>query len=334
MKEARHWENRNDKIQCKLCHHNCLIGLEKRGVCGVRENRDRKLYSLIYGLASSVHPDPIEKKPLYHFHPGSNVLSFGTVGCNFKCAHCQNYTISQSDLDDGYLRHLELEEIISKAERFNCQGISWTYNEPTIWYEFTYDGCKTAKENGLYTCYVTNGYIMEEPLREISKYLDAMNIDVKAFRNEFYLKICKAELEPVLETAKLAREFGIFIELTYLIIPRHNDSDDEIRGFCKWVVKELGEEVPCHFSRFHPDYRMMGVPPTPMETMMKAYEIGKGSGLRYVYLGNVPHGNYENTYCPNCNALLIERFGYSTRVYLRGDRCQCGQNIPLVQRKL
>ncbi|MEW6070463.1 MAG: AmmeMemoRadiSam system radical SAM enzyme, partial [Candidatus Thermoplasmatota archaeon] len=212
MKEALFWEKKSDnKVQCLLCPHKCSISEGKRGICGVRENKDGKLYSLIYGLASSVCPDPIEKKPLYHFYPATSVLSFGTVGCNFKCRHCQNWSISQATPESyGFgLEKITGEEILRLAKRYDCKGVAWTYNEPAIWYEFTYDCSKLAKQNGLYTVYVTNGYINEEPLRELSKYLDAMNIDTKAFKEDFYKDICSAKLEPVLRTCELAKELGI-----------------------------------------------------------------------------------------------------------------------------
>ncbi|MDI6708762.1 MAG: AmmeMemoRadiSam system radical SAM enzyme [Candidatus Thermoplasmatota archaeon] len=330
MKEALFWEKKNDKIQCLLCPHKCVIGNGKRGICGVRENKDGILYSLIYGLASSICPDPIEKKPLYHFYPGSAVLSFGTVGCNFKCKHCQNWGISQATPESYFaLEKITGEEILKLAKKYDCQGVAWTYNEPAIWYEFTYDCSKLAKEHGLYTIYVTNGYINEEPLRKISKYLDAMNIDVKAFKEDFYKEICSAKLEPVLRTCELAKELGIYIELTYLIIPNYNDPTEEIETFCKWVNERIGKDTAVHFSRFYPHYKMDSLPPTPISTLLRAYQLGS-KYLDFLYLGNVPHGNYENTYCPNCKELLIERFGFSAEmINLKNSKCsKCDTKIP------
>ncbi|MEW5760439.1 MAG: AmmeMemoRadiSam system radical SAM enzyme [Candidatus Thermoplasmatota archaeon] len=333
MKEASFYKIGDKEIKCLLCPHGCKIGEGKRGICGVRENRKGKLYSLIYGLATSINPDPIEKKPLYHFYPGSYVFSLGTVGCNFKCLHCQNYEISQAEINDVYTRTIAPENLPKMAKETGCAGIAWTYNEPTIWYEYSYEGAKIAKENDLYTVYVTNGFIMPEPLKEISKYLDAMNIDVKAFTEDFYRKISKGKLENVLETCKYAKELGIYIELTYLIIPTLNDNDEELRKFCKWVVDELGKEVPTHFSRFHPDNKLRNLPPTPMQTLEKAYNIAIETGIEYVYIGNVPHGNYENTYCPKCKALLIERYGFTARkIGLKNGNCKkCGNKIVLVE---
>lgn len=333
MKEAMFWRRQDNKIECMLCPHRCKISEGKRGICSVRESKNGKLNTLIYGLATSVTPDPIEKKPLYHFYPGTYVLSFGTVGCNFKCLHCQNYGISQAKIEAMRFQKLKVEEVVSIAKRYKCDGVAWTYNEPTIWYEFTYDASVVAKKEGLYTCYVTNGFIEKEPLQKISPYLDAMNIDVKSFSDDFYKRICKAKLQPVLDTCVLAKELDIFIELTYLIIPGQNDGEAEIKEYCKWVVDSLGEDTPIHFSRFHPDYKMLDSVATPMSTLYRAYEIAKETGLRYVYLGNVPHGDYENTYCPECGEVLIERMGFSTRShYAKDGKCpKCGLAIPLMQ---
>ena len=330
MKEAMFWEKEDNKIRCLLCPHNCLIPDGKRGICGVRENKKGVLYSLIYGEASSISPDPIEKKPLYHFYPGTSALSFGTIGCNFKCMHCQNYSISQAKYMSYPLEKITPEEIIFKAKKYNCKGIAWTYNEPTIWYEFTYDVSKMAKENNLYTIYVTNGYINEEPLKKFAPYLDAMNIDVKSMSEEFYHKICGGRLSPVLKTVKLAKKLGIHIELTYLIITGHNDKEGDIKEFCEWVSNEIGSETPVHLSRFYPHYKMRDVAPTPMGTMLKAYSIAKKK-LDYVYLGNVMHGNYENTYCPKCKTLLIERHNFFVEKYnLEDSKCpKCGNRIPV-----
>ena len=333
MKDAMFWKKADNKIECMLCPHRCKISEGKRGICGVRENHKGKLKTLIYGLASSVTPDPIEKKPLFHFYPGTYVLSFGTVGCNLRCLHCQNHGISQAEFEARKLRKLNVEDVVETAKRYRCHGIAWTYNEPSIWFEFTYDASVVAKKEGLYTCYVTNGFIEKEPLEKIAPFLDAMNIDVKSFSDDFYKKTCKAKLAPVLDTCVLAKNLGIFVELTYLIIPSHNDSETEIAEYCSWVVDNLGNETPVHFSRFHPDYRMLDGTATPMSTLNMALDTAKEAGLKYVYLGNVPHGNYENTYCPKCKELLIERIGFSTHEhYVKDGVCpKCNQTIPLIQ---
>lgn len=331
-KEAKFWKKLSDKkVQCNLCSHRCKINDGSTGICGVRKNENGKLYTLIYGSYSSMAIDPIEKKPLYHFHPGTNVFSLGTVGCNFKCLYCQNYTISKAGPTFPYIREITAEDSIKLAKQYECQGIAYTYNEPTIWYEFTLDSAKLAKKAGLYTCYVTNGYIAKDPLKEISPYLDAMNIDVKAFTEDFYKKVSKAHLEPVLNTCILAKELGIHIELTYLVIPGYNDSLEEVKEFCNWVTKKLGDDIPVHFSRFHPDNEMMDVPSTPMQTMLKIYDAAKETGILYPYLGNVAHGDYENTFCPNCGSVCISRSGYSIDSHgIKDGKCvKCGYLLPI-----
>jgi pyruvate formate lyase activating enzyme len=233
------------------------------------------------------------------------------------------------------VRDTTIEEIPILAKKYDCEGVAWTYNEPTIWFEFTIDGCRTAKKYGLYTVYVTNGYINEPPLREIAQYLDAMNIDVKAFRDDFYHKVSKGRLQPVLATCNLAKKLNIHIELTYLVIPTYNDHNDELTDFCKWVFTELGAEIPVHFSRFHPDYKMRHLHPTPLTTLDKAYKIAKSVGLKYVYLGNVPHSEKDNTYCPNCSMLLVERYGfYIDQNRIRNSKCpNCGTKISIIMKK-
>jgi len=331
MKESMFYDVYDDKVQCNTCNHRCRISINKRGICGVRENIDGRLYVLNYGLASSVNVDPIEKKPLYHFHPGSRVLSLGTVGCNFRCLHCQNYSISTAKIEDYPLKQLLPEDIVSLAKMYNTDGISWTYNEPTIWYEFTYDTSKVAKKDGFTISYVTNGYITEDALKEISPYLDAANVDVKAFRDDFYRKVCHAKLEPVLTTCRLVKELGIHLEITYLLIPTYNDDEEEIRDFCRWVA-ELDPSIPVHFTAFYPEYKMLDLPPTPIETLNKAYTIGTDEGIEYIYLGNIPGSDRENTYCPNCGTLLIKRNGFFILDNkIRDKKCpKCNFDINLI----
>lgn len=331
-REARWWHLEGDRVQCELCSHRCKVPEGKPGICGIRVNEGQKLYTQVYGLATSVHPDPVEKKPLFHFHPGSIVLSFGGVDCNFHCAHCQNFTISQARIGEVPLIHLTEERVLGLARRTGSTGLAWTYNEPTIWYEYTYDACKAAKAHGLYTAFVTNGYMRPEPMAEIASVLDAMNIDVKAFREEFYRKICKARLQPVLEACLQAKRVGIHTELTYLIIPKHNDDPQEIAEFCDWVAREMGDRTPTHFSAFHPDYKMTDLPSTPRSTMEMAYEIAKKRGLVHVYVGNI-HGNvHEDTYCGNCSERLIRRVGFTILWNKAKDnRCPaCGSSADLV----
>ncbi len=328
---AKHWTKLGDnKVRCELCPYRCVLKEGQIGVCRVRKNIGGKLYTLNYGSVSSIAVDPIEKKPLFHFKPKSEVLSLSTVGCNMRCKHCQNWEISQAGMEFPYLREMSPDEVMKIAR--NYEGIAWTYNEPTIWHEFTLDVSKMAKKEGLYTVYVTNGYINEEPLREIGQYLDAMNIDVKAFRDEFYRKIAGARLQPVIDTVERAYRMGIHIELTYLIITDLNDDSKEIRKFAEWVY-ELSPEIPVHFSRFFPMYKLTDKPPTPLKTMHNAYKIAKEVGLEYVYLGNTWEPEYESTYCPNCGNLLIERVYYNTelRGLTKAGRCnRCGKKINIV----
>jgi pyruvate formate lyase activating enzyme len=331
-REALFWKPiKESKVQCMLCPHHCVIAPEKHGICGVRKNENGKLFTLIYALCSSVADDPIEKKPLYHFYPGSLVLSFGSVGCTFRCEHCQNYAISMANPEEFPFQEVPPETVVGLARDHGCRGVAWTYNEPSIWHEYTLDTAKLVKAAGLYTVYVTNGYIEEDPLKEIAPYLDAMNIDVKAFNEEFYRKVCKAKLAPVLQTCERATKLGIHVELTYLIIPGLNDAAEEITRFCRWVSETLGPATPVHFSRFHPDYKMRGTPATPIHTLLDALAKAKDAGLQYVYLGNIPHGEYDNTMCPSCGSLLVERFGFSAHLKgIKNGKCiRCGTIIPI-----
>lgn len=331
--EAMHYERLGEgKVHCHLCAHDCRIVEGKRGICGVRENRGGTLVSLIRDRMSSMHADPIEKKPLYHFHPSTMALSFGTVGCNFGCAHCQNWSISQVEPGRFNLRPLEPRRVPGLCADTGCQGVSWTYNEPTIWYETTLEGSRAATEAGLYTCYVTNGYIQEEPLREISPVLGAMNVDVKAFREGFYKDVCKARLAPVLSTCELAVELGIHLELTYLVIPDLNDSEGEFEELARWVVDRLGRGTPVHFSRFHPDFKMQDRGPTPRSTMKRAVEAARAAGLEHVYVGNIHQPEDEVTRCVECGQVLVDRSGFHSRRRFGPDgRCPgCGREVPFV----
>ena len=332
--EAMHWRPIGDgKVECLLCPHVCKIMDGKRGVCGVRENAGGRLHTLIYGRTGSTAVDPIEKKPLHHFHPGSSVLSFGAPGCNLGCEFCQNSTLSQADPEDFPLSEVSSGSIPRIARENGAQGVAWTYNEPSIWHEWSIEGMRACKGAGLYTVYVSNGYINEAPHRELKGLLDAMNVDVKAFSDDFYRKVCKGRLQPVLDTCARAVEMGMHLEITYLVIPTLNDTDGMLREFSKWVVGSLSPDVPVHFSRFHPDYKMMQIPHTPIETLLKANEIARSEDVRFVYLGNIMQGGYEDTRCPGCGTTVIERVGFSVRTanLRKGNVCgKCGRCLPIV----
>ena len=322
----------NNRTRCNVCSHRCNIAEGKIGICGTRKNIGGKVHTVIYNTVSSEAVDPIEKKPLYHFLPGTLSYSLGTIGCNFRCEHCQNWTISQVTLDKAYTMEITPEEAVRRALSAGCRSISWTYNEPAIWHEYTYDSAVLAKKAGLGTVYVTNGYITPEALRRISPYLDAYRVDIKSFSDSFYKKVCKAKLAPVLESTELAKELGMHVEVITLIIPGRNDSPEEIAQLSKWVHDNLGEDTPMHFTRFYPMYQMTEVIPTPAEMLEKAHDIAKKEGMRFVYTGNVPGHKYENTYCPECGALLIDRTGFTVSEYnIKDGKCpRCGEEIPVV----
>lgn len=299
----------------------------------MRENVDGKLYSLNYAAASSVAVDPIEKKPLFHFYPGSTVLSLGSVGCNFRCKHCQNWNISQTALEDISLREILPEDAVKLAKDYDCKSIAWTYNEPTMWLEYTIDSAKLAKKENLKTVYVTNGYMTEESLEQIGPYLDAANIDLKGMSEQFYKELCDARMQPVLDNIKRMHDKKIHIEITNLMIPGYNDSQENITDLVNFMVDEIGVEVPLHFTRFFPYYELKNVPPTPVADLEKAYEIAKDAGMKYVYMGNVPSANGENTYCYSCGELLVERDGYQIMAdsLKENKECpKCGANIDIV----
>ncbi|MDD1714131.1 MAG: AmmeMemoRadiSam system radical SAM enzyme [Methanoregulaceae archaeon] len=319
-------------VHCSLCNHRCRIKDGNHGICGIRLNRGGTLYAATYAKISSEAVDPIEKKPLYHYLPGTLSYSLGSVGCNFHCEHCQNWQISQAELNEGLLRTLLPEEGVRRALAAKCASISWTYNEPAIWHEYPLDMGRLAREKGLGTVYVTNGYITEEALAEISTVLLAYRVDIKGFSEDFYRKVCGARLQPVLDSAVKARELGLHIEVVNLVIPGTNDSPEETAALIRWIVDNLGPDTPVHFTRFHPDFRMLEATATPVETLERVYHQAKELGLNYPYLGNVFNHRYESTYCPRCGALLIERRGFSSSFRnLAGHRCtSCGKEIPYV----
>jgi len=328
MKEALLYETLTDKcVQCQLCAHRCTIAEGKSGLCHVRENRAGTLYTLVYGNVIARHADPVEKKPLSHFYPGSSIYSVATPGCNFRCKWCQNWEISQMPRERNLIPDTKMspEETVEAAKGLDCAGIAYTYTEPTIFFEYAYETAKLARDRGLKNVFVTNGYMTDEALRMVSPSLDAANVDLKAFTDTFYKKQCGAKLEPVKNTLRLMKQLGILVEVTTLLIPGLNDDENELKALAGFVVNELGAETPWHISRFHPTYRLIDRPPTPLKTLKQAARIGRQAGLRYVYLGNVPGEDYENTYCHNCGELLIRRYGFHIdQNRIRDDGCpQC-----------
>ncbi|MDH5702635.1 MAG: AmmeMemoRadiSam system radical SAM enzyme [Aigarchaeota archaeon] len=312
MREAMFYEKLGDNaVRCNLCSHRCIIADPKTGICGVRENRNGMLYSLVYGKVVARAVDPIEKKPLFHFLPSSKAYSIATVGCNFRCGNCQNFEISQMPKEPNLIVGVDLtpEEIIVSAKRNKCESIAYTYTEPTIFFEYAYDIAKLASKEGIKNVFVTNGYITEEALAEIRPYLDAANIDLKSSSDDFYRKNCGARLGPVLDSIRLHKRLGIWIEITTLIIPTLNDSEENLRKIAEFI-RSVGEEVPWHISQFHPMYKLLDLPRTPIATLRRAREIGLEAGLRYVYEGNVPGEAGETTYCYECRKPLIHRYGY------------------------
>ncbi len=331
MKEAMFYEKlSNDRVQCRLCPHNCIIAENQRGVCGVRENTGGTLYTLVYGMSVAEHVDPIEKKPLYHFLPGSLSYSVSTVGCNFKCLHCQNSDISQIPAGRHPVtgKKSSPESIVRSAKKSGCKSISFTYTEPTIYFEYAYETAKLASENGLKNVFVSNGYINEEPLKMISPYLDAANIDIKAFSEQFYNKVCGAKLQPVLDSIKTYKKSGIWIEITTLVIPGYNDNPDELAKISRFI-SELGREIPWHVTAFYPTYLLNDQPGTSVETLIQARKTGLDTGLRHVYTGNIPGGEGENSYCYNCGMQVIGRFGFKVIENNIVDSCCPGCKTPV-----
>ena len=319
------------RVRCELCPHNCVIADGRRGICGVRENRQGTLYSLVYGKVVASHVDPIEKKPLFHFLPGSYTYSLATVGCNFKCSFCQNFEISQVDkeLPTIYGHDMTSGEVVAAALERECQSISYTYTEPTIYFEFAYDCAKLARERGLKNIFVTNGYTSLPALEMIRPYLDAANVDLKSFREDFYHKYCGAKLSAVLASLKYYKQNGIWLEVTTLLIPGLNDSREELTEIANFIKGDLGADTPWHVSAFYPTYKMLDRPATPPETLTLAREIGLKAGLRYVYSGNIQIKGGEDTICPKCGATVIQRSGFQVlENELKGSGCGvCGETI-------
>jgi pyruvate formate lyase activating enzyme len=329
--EARYYEKHPDReIKCLLCPRFCKLGDKERGYCGVRENIDGTYYTLVYGKACSVNIDPIEKKPFFHFLPNTSALSLATAGCNVNCKFCQNWEISQVRPEQVQHYDFPPKSVVDVALKNNCPSIAYTYTEPVIFFEYMYDTSQEARLKGIRNTVVTGGHINPEPLLDLIKVVDAIKVDLKSFSQEFYASYVQGELKPVLEAIKVIAKSGIWLEIVYLVIPTLNDSPSEIRKMCQWVMKEIGPDFPVHFSRFHPMYLVKNLPPTPVSTLEKARATALEEGLNYVYIGNVPGHQAENTFCPKCKNVVIEREGYIVkRIEISQGRClHCKTPIP------
>lgn len=339
MKECINYKKLNkDLLECRTCFHFCKIAEGRTGICGIRQNLKGKLYLLAYGKAIAAHIDPVEKKPLFHFLPRTLAYSVGTIGCNFRCGNCQNFDISQMYGLKGKVEEykklewgidLPPEKIVEEALANDCQSIAYTYNEPTIWTEYALDTMKLAREKGLKNIWVSNGFMANETLDAIIPYLDAINVDIKSFDDEFYQSNCGARVAPVLENCKRLVRDKVWLEITILIIPTLSDNPEMLKKIAGFVKNELGDSVPWHVSAFSSaiSWKLQHLPDTPVEIIKKTYDIGKKAGLKYVYAGNVWDKNLESTYCPKCGKLAIERMGYQVIRYDEKGKCKCGQEI-------
>jgi pyruvate formate lyase activating enzyme len=333
LKEAVLYQSlENEKVRCNLCNWRCLIASGSLGRCGVRRNIEGKLYSLNYYKLCSANPDPIEKKPLFHFLPGSRSFSIAAPGCNFQCVFCQNWQISQQAIEEGQIdgQKIEPEKIVEYALEADCKSIAYTYSEPTVFMELAADVGKIAKQKGLANVFVSNGFMTKEAIDFASGWLDGINVDLKAFSEDYYENLCKAKLNPVLETIDyIANHTKIWMEITTLVVPGQNDSDVELKQIAEFLVNTAGPNIPWHISRFHPQYKLSNSQPTPVSTLERAYDIGKGAGLKYIYIGNMQTKTGENTYCPKCKELLIEREGfYLTKKTIKNSCCPvCNEKI-------
>ncbi len=318
------------EVQCELCPRRCHITRGKRGFCRVRENREGKIYSLVYGNPSVLHLDPIEKKPFFHVLPATTSLSIATVGCNFRCKFCQSWEISQACPEDVYSYEVPPEMVVMKAKEMGAHSVAYVYVEPTISYEYTLDTGHLAKKAGLLNVIHSNGFINRAPLENLCKVLDAANIDLKGFTETFYHELCSGYLTPVLETLKTLKREKVHLEITNLIIPTLNDEMSVVKEMCLWVKRELGPDTPIHFSRFYPLYKLSSLPPTPVSTLEKARSVALAAGLEYVYIGNIPGHEGANTFCPGCKKMIIRRAGYMVvEINIKGGKCKhCGKPIP------
>ena len=331
--EARFYEKIQEKsVQCLVCPRECVIGDGNRGFCGTRENRDGTLYTLVYGSIAALNNDPIEKKPFYHFLPGTLAYSIATAGCNMWCKFCQNWQLSQSKPEDLRLRTIAMSpgDVVNDALRYRCNSIAYTYNEPTVFTEFVYDCAAEGKKAGIHSVVVSNGYINAEPLEKLCEVISAYKVDFKAFSKSFYRDITGGERDDVLNTIKRLKKIGMWTELVHLTIPTLNDNDSDFKGMGDWLMGEIGPDVPVHFTRFHPMYRLTNLPVTPVSTLERARNILMGKGMKFVYVGNVPGHPANSTYCPNCGKEVITRKGFMVdKIRIKNGACtNCGTPIP------
>lgn len=327
-KEAAWFEASGPLVRCLLCPHRCVLRENDRGFCRARVARNGRLYSLAYGNPCALHLDPMEKKPLYHFLPGSPILSLATGGCNLRCPNCQNWSISQSNPEELETMELSPAQLVRRVSEQKIPALAYTYSEPIIFYEYVRDTAVLARERGIRNVLVTAGYISEEPLRELCGVVDAANVDLKGFSDHFYKRLTGSKLEPVLRCLEVMREEGVWVEVTRLVVPGYSDDMDDMEKMCRWLVRALGPDTPLHFSRFHPAYKLQGLPPTPPAVLDRAHEIARASGLRHVFVGNIPGHEAQNTLCPGCGRPVIERSGYRILANrLEDSRCPCGQTI-------
>jgi pyruvate formate lyase activating enzyme len=329
--EAKYYKKLEDReIECELCPHKCKVGDRERGYCGVRENHDGIYYTLVYSRPCSVHKDPIEKKPLFHFLPGTDAFSLATAGCNLNCKFCQNWEISQVRPEQVNSYELPPEEVAALAQETGCKSIAYTYSEPTVFYEYMLDCAAAGRRKGVRSVVITAGYMNHDPWTELIREVDAIKVDFKAFTEKFYHDICRGKLQPVMDSLTDLAKSDVWYELVYLMVPTLNDNPDDIKRMSKWLVTELGKNVPIHFTRFTPQYLLKNLPPTPVSSLEQAREIALAEGMNFVYIGNVPGHEGENTYCPNCKNTVIGRVGFQiTRMNLKDGKCQsCGTAIP------
>ncbi len=328
-KEAKYYTKEGKTCYCDLCDHLCIIRPDRAGDCRVRANVDGKLYTLVYGNPCAVHVDPIEKKPLFHFLPATRSFSIATAGCNLRCLNCQNWSISQAKPQETRNYDLMPENVVSSAKKYKCDSIAYTYSEPIVFYEYTYDSAKLAKEQGIKNLLISAGFIKEKPLRKLCGVIDAANIDLKSFDDETYVKLNGCHLKPILESLKIIKEMGVWLEITNLIVPNWTDNMNKINEMCRWLVKNGFENYPLHFSRFTPLYKLAHLPPTPASNLHKARRIALDAGMKYVYIGNLPGTDAENTYCPSCGKIVIKRQGFSiSENNVNNGKCKfCSEKI-------